>query len=111
LTILVRLAINALALVVVSYLLDGVLIAGFGSALVAALVLGVIEVEAVESAASLLLSNLGILFVPPAVGVMLYFDLIAAEWLPLLAGTFGSLLAVLWSTAFVARLFEKAEEQ
>ena len=40
---LVRLVINALALLGVSYLLDGVQVAGFESALIAALVLGIVN--------------------------------------------------------------------
>jgi len=43
-TILVRIVINAIALLAVSHLLDGVHISGFEAALVAALVLGVINV-------------------------------------------------------------------
>jgi putative membrane protein len=43
-TILVRMAINAVALLVVSYTLDGVHVTGFGAAMVAALVLGVVNV-------------------------------------------------------------------
>jgi putative membrane protein len=43
-TILVRIGINAVALLVVSYLMDGVNVTGAGSALVAALVLGLINV-------------------------------------------------------------------
>jgi len=39
-----RIAINAVALLVVSYALDGVHVTGFGAALIAALVLGVINV-------------------------------------------------------------------
>jgi hypothetical protein len=31
------------------------------------------------------------------------------EWLPLLAGTVGSLFAVLWVTALTARLLEKKD--
>lgn len=42
-TLLVRLVVNAVALLVVSYLLDGVVVTGFESALVAAVVLGLIN--------------------------------------------------------------------
>jgi len=40
---------------------------------------------------------------------MLYFDLIARQWLPLAVGIVGSLLAVLWATAWTAQLLEKKE--
>ena len=77
--------------------------------LTAALLAGAVKLEWVEPGADVLLSELGLFFVPPGVGVMLYFDLIAREWLPLLAGTLGSIVAVLWATAIVARLLEKRE--
>jgi len=71
----------------------------------------VLDVKRVEPAADMLLSEIGLFFVPPGVAVMLYFDLIAKQWLPLLAGIVGSLLAVLWATAWTARLLEKKEGQ
>ncbi|MEN6577013.1 MAG: CidA/LrgA family protein [Phycisphaerales bacterium] len=71
----------------------------------------VIDIKRVEPAADMLLSEIGLFFVPPGVAVMLYFDLIARQWLPLLAGIVGSLLAVLWATAWTARLLEKKEGQ
>jgi holin-like protein len=73
------------------------------------LLTGILDVKRVEPAADMLLSEIGLFFVPPGVAVMLYFDLIARQWLPLLVAIVGSLLAVLWVTALVARLFEKKE--
>lgn len=69
----------------------------------------VLDVKRVEPAADMLLSEIGLFFVPPGVAVMLYFDLIAKQWFPLLAAIVGSLLAVLWATALAARFFEKKE--
>ena len=69
----------------------------------------VIDIKRIEPAADLLLSQIGLFFVPPGVAVMLYFDLIARQWLPLVAGIVGSLLAVLWATAWMAQLLEKKE--
>lgn len=69
----------------------------------------VLNVKRVEPAADMLLSEIGLFFVPPGVAVMLYFDLIAQQWLPLLAGIIGSLLAVLWVTALTARFFERKQ--
>ena len=69
----------------------------------------ILDIKRVEPAADMLLSEIGLFFVPPGVAVMLYFDLIAKQWLPLLAGIMGSLLAVLWATALTARLLEKKE--
>jgi holin-like protein len=77
--------------------------------LTACLLTKVLDIRRVEPAADMLLSEIGLFFVPPGVAVMLYFDLIARQWLPLLAGIVGSLLAVLWVTALTARLLEKKE--
>jgi len=68
-----------------------------------------VDVKRVEPAADMLLSEIGLFFVPPGVAVMLYFDVIARQWLPLVVGIAGSLLAVLWVTALAARLLEKKE--
>lgn len=74
------------------------------------LVTGLVDVAHVEASADLLLSYLGLLFVPPAVAVMLYFDLIARDWLALSVGTLFSLLAVLWSTALSAKFLLRRGE-
>lgn len=74
--------------------------------LTGALASGRLDVRHVEVAADALLSQLGLLFVPPAVAVASYFHVIADEWLALLAATCGSLVAVLWVTARVAQHFE-----
>jgi holin-like protein len=71
----------------------------------------VIDIKRAEPAADMLLSEIGLFFVPPGVAVMLYFDLIAKQWLPLLAGIVGSLLAVLWATALTAQLLERKEAE
>ena len=39
--------------------------------------------EALEAASTALLSHLSLLFIPAGVGLMLYFDAIAKEWLPI----------------------------
>jgi holin-like protein len=71
---------------------------------------GWVNIRYVESAANLLLSQLGLLFVPPAVGILLYFDLLANDWLPLAAGTVGSLAAVLCTTAWTANRIMRQTE-
>ena len=47
---------------------------------------GLIELEWVKDAAELLLSNLSLLFVPAGVGIMVYAELIARQWVPPGAG-------------------------
>lgn len=53
---------------------------------------GLIKLESIQPAAEVLVDNLAFLFVPPGVGLMLYFDLIADQWLaiglPWLVSTF-----------------------
>ncbi len=66
--------------------------------LTAALSLGLIRIQDVAPAADVLVRNMAFLFVPPGVGLMLYFDLIRGQWLAiglsLLLGTFMVLAVV-----------------
>jgi holin-like protein len=48
----------------------------------------------VEPAAGLLLRHMGLLFVPPGVGLMLQYDLLRREWLPIVLGSAASTVAV-----------------
>jgi len=75
--------------------------------LLIALIVGAVRVEWVVEAAELLLTHLALLFVPVGVGVMLYFDLLAREWLPILAATFLSTFVVLAVTGHVTQRLEK----
>ena len=68
-----------------------------------------VRVEWLEEAADLLLSNLALFFVPAGVGVMLYGDLIAAEWLPISVATFVSTFVVMAATGLLAQKLEKEE--
>lgn len=70
---------------------------------------GVVPERIAAPAADLLLSQLGMLFVPPAVGIVLYTDRIREEALPLLGGTVGSFLLVLVVTAWTAELLGRGE--
>lgn len=80
---------------------------GMGLLLVA-LGMKIVRVEWVEEAAELLLSHLALFFVPAGVGVMVYFDLIGREWLPIVVATVTSTFVVMAVTGLVAtRLEEK----
>ncbi|MBI3504736.1 MAG: CidA/LrgA family protein [Proteobacteria bacterium] len=59
--------------------------------------------DAVARTTSGLLENLSLLFVPAGVGVVLYLDLVAAEWKAILAALVVSTLATIVVTAFVMR--------
>lgn len=60
-----------------------------------------------------LLQHLSLLFVPAGVGVMLHFQRIANEWLPIVVALVLSTLLTIIVTAFVLRMFlpDKPEQQ
>ncbi len=53
-----------------------------------ALVGGVIDLEDVEKESEFFVRNMSIMFVPPGVGVMVYFDLLKEEILPIVGALF-----------------------
>lgn len=69
---------------------------------------GFIDIKWLEEAAELLLSNMALFFVPAGVGVMVYSDLIAAEWLPICVATIVSTFVVM---AVTGKLAERLEEK
>lgn len=81
---------------------------GMGLLLVA-LQIGLVELKWLEEAAELLLANLALFFVPAGVGVMVYGDLIAAEWLPISVATVLSTFVVMAVTGKLAQRLEKGE--
>ena len=76
------------------------------SLLLAALMMGMVPLEWVTEAAELLLTHMALLFVPAGVGVMLYFELIGREWLPILAATAGSTFVVMAVTGHLTQRLE-----
>ena len=79
--------------------------------LLAALMVGLVRLEWVKEAAELLLTHLALLFVPAGVGVMLYFDLLSREWLPILTATVLSTFVVLAVTGHLAQGLEKVKTE
>ncbi|PLY06056.1 MAG: CidA/LrgA family protein [Desulfuromonas sp.] len=75
--------------------------------LFAALRLRWVQVEWVRDAAQLLLSHMALLFVPAGVGVMVYSDLIVAEWLPIVVATLLSTFVVMAVTGWTAVLLDR----
>ncbi len=59
---------------------------------------GVVKAATIAPICKFLISNMAFFFVPPGVALMLYFDLIAAEWLPITVATVVSMLLVLLVT-------------
>jgi holin-like protein len=70
------------------------------------LIVGWIDVKWIEEAAEILLSNMTLFFVPAGVGVMVYSDLIAAEWLPITVATVVSTFVVMAVTGVLAQKLE-----
>jgi len=68
---------------------------------------GVVRVEWLEDAAELLLSHMALFFIPAGVGVMVYFDLIRREWLPITVATVLSTFVVLAVTGWTETWLER----
>jgi len=75
-----------------------------------ALCCGWVKLEWLQEAADLLLSYMALFFVPAGVGVMLYFDLIGREWLPIVAATFISTFVVMAVTGWCEKLLDRQDE-
>ncbi|NDV66267.1 CidA/LrgA family protein [Bacteroides sp. 224] len=69
--------------------------------------LGWIKLQWVQGLSDFLVANLGFFFIPPGVALMVYFDLIAAEFLPIIAATFISTVLVLLVTGWIHQLTRK----
>lgn len=59
---------------------------------------GIVKAETIRPICKFLISNMAFFFIPPGVALMLYFDLIAREWLPITVATVVSILIVLLVT-------------
>lgn len=67
----------------------------------------VVRIERLKDAGLLLLENMGMLFIPPAISVMLYFDIISQELLPILLVVFISSIIVMLVSGKVVELMLK----
>lgn len=70
----------------------------------------VIKLSAVEDVSDFLIRNMAFFFVPPGVGLMVNFDLIADNWLAITLATIVSTVLVLVVTGFVAQVGRKTKE-
>jgi holin-like protein len=61
----------------------------------------IIRLDWVKPGSNLLLKNMALFFVPPGVGLMLYFDLISKYWLSIIVSSIVSSLLVMWVTGFL----------
>lgn len=69
--------------------------------------LGWIKLHWVQGMSDFLVANLGFFFIPPGVALMLYFDIIAAQFWPIVIATLVSTLLVLVITGWVHQLTRK----
>ena len=73
--------------------------------------LKVIKLEWVRGLTDFLIANLGFFFVPPGVALILYFDLIRAEILPIALATLLSTVIVLIITGHTHQAVSKGEDK
>lgn len=82
--------------------------------LTALLQMKVVKLEWVKGMSDFLISNLGFSFVPPGVALMLYFDIIKAELLPIVVATVISTVLVMittgWTDQYLRKLNHKKED-
>jgi holin-like protein len=69
--------------------------------------LGWVKLEWVQGLSDFLVANLGFFFVPPGVALMLYFDLIKAQLVPIVVATVVSTVVVLVVTGWVHQLMRR----
>ncbi len=78
--------------------------------LTASFMLKIVKVENVKAASNILIENMSILYVPSAVGIILYFDLISSNVLPIVFSSFITTFFVLAITGLVQQKMEKDDE-
>lgn len=72
--------------------------------LVIALATGVMDLNDVEKEAELFVDNMSIMFIPPGVGIMLYFGLLRAELLPIVGALVLSFLITIVLTGKIVEV-------
>ena len=66
--------------------------------------LKLVKLRQVEGLSNFLMRNMGFFFVPAAVSLMLYFDVIKAQWLPIVVASAASTAIVIVVTGWVHQL-------
>ena len=69
--------------------------------------LGVVKLEKIKRMCDFLIENMSFFFVPPGVAIMVYFDIIKAQLIPIVVATIISTVIVLVVTGWVHQLVEK----
>lgn len=73
--------------------------------------LKVVRLEWVKPISDFLVANMGFFFVPPGVAIMLYFDIIKAQFVPIVVASVVSTLLVLAVTGWVHECYGKAKDK
>ncbi len=71
----------------------------------------VVKLEWVRGLTDFLIANLGFFFVPPGVALMLHFNLIKAELVPIIGATLISTAVVLLATGHTHQMVSKGEKK
>ena len=79
--------------------------------LTALLQMKIVKLQWVKPMSDFLVANLGFFFVPPGVALMLYFDLIKAEIVPIAMATLLSTIIVLLTTGHTHQVVSKGENK
>lgn len=66
--------------------------------------LGIVKYEKIKGVANTLISNMGFFFIPPGIAIMLYFDIIKAQFFPIITAAFISTIIVIVVTGWVYQL-------
>ncbi|MFI3239064.1 MAG: CidA/LrgA family protein [Bacteroidales bacterium] len=66
--------------------------------------LGVVKLRWVEGLSNFLVKNLAIFFIPPGVAIMLYFDLIEGEIIPIIVASAVSTIVVILVTGWIHQI-------
>lgn len=67
----------------------------------------IVNPETIRPVCRFLISNMAFFFIPPGVAIMLYFDLITAEWVPITVATICSILIVLLVTGHLHQFIHR----
>ena len=73
--------------------------------------LRILRLEWVQGLADFLVANIGFFFVPPGVAIMLYFDIIKAQFWPIVISTAVSTVLVLAVTGWVHQIYGTASHE
>ena len=75
--------------------------------LCALLKIGVVKYENIKGVANFLISNMGFFFIPPGIALMLYFDIIEAQFWPIFVSALVSTIIVIAVTGWVYQLSKR----